>query len=206
MKAHQANAREEGGATGGAAQIRRENPEPVESRGPLPALFLVLFGVFGASGFTYLVQHGGDDFSFAGDERSPQTVAASTEVNGQAVFQASCAPCHQASGLGIPKTFPPLVGSTWLLEDKETPIRIVLLGLQGPIEVNGERYQNTMPALRTLRDAEIAAVLTHERSSWGNQAPEITEEDVRAVRESLAGRTEPWNGGDELLLARRKAP
>ena len=82
-----------------SAQVERENPEPVESRGPLPALFLVLFGVFGASGFTYLVRHGGDDFSFAGDERSPQIVAASTEVSGPAVFQASCAACHQPTGL-----------------------------------------------------------------------------------------------------------
>src|SRR5262249_44250430 len=152
------------------------------------------FGVFGASGFTYLVQHGGDDFSFGGDERSPQIVAAPTQVSGQAVFQASCAACHQATGLGVPKTFPPLVGSKWLLEDKETPIRIVLLGLQGPIEVNGERYQSAMPSLRTLRDEEIAAVLTHERSSWGNQASAITADEVRAVRESLTGRTEPWNG------------
>lgn len=189
-----------------SAQVERENPEPVESRGSLPGLFLVIFGVFGASGFTYLVQHGGDDFSFAGDERSPQIVAASTEVSGPAVFQASCVTCHQATGLGVPKTFPPLVGSTWLLEDKETPIRIVLLGLQGPIEVNGERYHNTMPPLRTLRDEEIAAVLTHVRSSWGNQASPITADDVRAVRGSLAGRTEPWNGGDELTAARRAAP
>lgn len=193
-------------STGGlSVQVRRENPEPLESRGPLPGLFLVLFGVFGAGGFTYLVQHGGNDFSFAGDERSPQTLAPA-EVNGHAIFQASCAPCHQPTGLGVPKTFPPLVGSQWLLEDKETPIRIVLLGLQGPIEVNGERYLNTMPPLRSLRDEEIAAVLTHERSSWGNQAPPISADDVKEVRASLAGRTEPWNGGDELTAARRKTP
>jgi mono/diheme cytochrome c family protein len=198
---------EDRGSTGGvSAQVHRENPEPVESRGPLPGLFLVLFGVFGASGFTYLVQHGGTDFSFAGDERSPQIVATSTEVSGQAVFQSTCAACHQGTGLGVPKTFPPLVGASWLLEDKETPIRIVLLGLQGPIEVNGEHYQSAMPAFRTLRDEEIAAVLTHERSSWGNQAPAITADDVRAVRTSLAGRTEPWKGGDELSAARRKTP
>ena len=72
--------------------------------------------------------------------------------------------------------------------------------------MNGERYNNSMPPLRTLRDEEVAAVLTHVRSSWGNQASEITADDVRAVRASLAGRTEPWNGGDELTAARRAAP
>jgi mono/diheme cytochrome c family protein len=197
---------EDSGAKGGlSVQVERENPEPSESRGPLPGLFLVLFGVFGASGFTYLVQHGGEDFSFAGDERSPQPLAPK-EVSGQSIYQGSCMACHQANGMGVPKTFPPLVGSDWLLEDKETPIRIVLLGLQGPIEVNGERYQNSMPPFRNLRDEEIAAVLTHERTSWGNDAPAITADDVRAVRESLGERTEPWNGGDELKAARRNAP
>jgi len=34
-----------------------------------------------------------------------------------------------------------------------------------------------------LNDAEIAAIATHERSSWGNDAPPVSEEDVKKIRE-----------------------
>ena len=39
--------------------------------------------------------------------------------------------------------------------------------------------------LSKLSDAEIAAITTHERSSWGNDAPEVTEEDVKKIRELI---------------------
>ena len=38
------------------------------------------------------------------------------------------------------------------------------------------------PYLLTLSDADIAAVLTHVRRSWGNQAPAVSELDVLNLR------------------------
>jgi mono/diheme cytochrome c family protein len=103
----------------------------------------------------------------------------------------------------VPKAFPPLVGSPWLLQDKETPIRVVLLGLQGKIDVGGETYAGVMPRFSDqLSDKEIAMILTHERSSWGNAAEAVSEDDVARVRKSLGARTESWNGGDELSALR----
>jgi hypothetical protein len=56
-----------------------------------------------------------------------------------------------------------------------------------------------MPAWGSqLSDAEIAAVITHVRQSWDNDASEVTKEEVATVREQTDGRTAPWQA-DELM-------
>jgi mono/diheme cytochrome c family protein len=108
-----------------------------------------------------------------------------------------CAACHQATGLGMPGAYPPLAGSEWLLNNPEVPIRIVLHGLQGPITVKGTSFNNAMtPFGDQLSDAEIAAVITYERSSFGNHASAITADQVKAVREATKSQTGPWNPKD----------
>lgn len=124
-------------------------------------------------------------------------------AQGGKIYYRSCTGCHQARGEGKPGRYPPLVGTSWLLDDAETPIRLLLLGATGPMEVNGVVYNDVMPNLGvTLSDEEIALVLTYVRSSWGNSAPAITEVDVARVRASLGDRQAPWAGGAELEAAR----
>jgi mono/diheme cytochrome c family protein len=126
---------------------------------------------------------------------------------GERVYQRSCLGCHEARGQGRPGQYPPLAGSTWLTEDVETPIRIMLLGVAGPMEVDGRRYDNVMPNFGvTLTDEDIARVLTFSRRMWGNKASAITVGDVARVRASLEGRHAPWKGGAELLEAKKAAP
>ena len=187
-----------------SAQLRRENPDPHESKNPIPPLYLVFFGGVTAFAFTYLVEHAGKDFAFSGDERSVQVQAKPSNLTGSEIFESKCAACHQKTGVGVPRAFPPLVSSPWLLDDKETPIRIVLLGLEGKIEVGGQSFDGSMPHFADqLTDAEIARVLTHERSSWGNQADAVTEADVTRVRGSLGAKSNPWSA-EELVTARSK--
>ena len=188
--------------SGTTPQLRREYPDPYEARNPIPGLYLVFFGAVAAAGFLYLIEHKGDDLALAGDARSPQT-SAPLERSGSALYQATCAACHQPSGAGVPGAFPPLVSSPWLLEDPETPIRIVLLGVQGKLEVAGHTYDGAMPPFgKQLSDGEIARILTHARGAWGNAAGAISEADVRRVRASLRMRTQSWQGGAELTAAR----
>ncbi|XYH95549.1 c-type cytochrome [Sorangium sp. So ce1128] len=124
-------------------------------------------------------------------------------AQGGKIYHRSCTGCHQVRGEGKPGRYPPLVGASWLLDDKETPIRITLLGVTGPMEVNGALYNDVMPNLGvTLSDEEIALVLTHARSNWGNSAPAITRDEVAKVRASLGDRLEPWAGGAALAAAR----
>lgn len=122
--------------------------------------------------------------------------AAGATVSGAEVFT-RCAVCHQTTGLGVPGAYPPLSGSEWLLNNPEVPIRIVLHGAMGPITVKGTAFNNAMtPFGDQLSDAEIAAVISYERSSWGNAASKITAEQVAAVRAATKSQTTPWNPAD----------
>lgn len=110
---------------------------------------------------------------------------------GQAAFETTCAVCHQASGSGLPGTFPPLAGSEWVKGSPERPIAVVLRGLQGPLKVGGMTYSGSMPP-QPLEDQEIAEILTYVRSSWGNAAGPVTAAQVAAVRKKV-GTGDPWS-------------
>ena len=104
---------------------------------------------------------------------------------GKIVYMQFCLSCHMENGEGVPGLYPPLSETKYVLGDKEWLIKNVLLGQQGPIEVKGEQYNNIMTKLDFLRDKQIAEVLTYVRSNFGNNASPVTEEEVRAVRNSL---------------------
>ena len=117
-------------------------------------------------------------------------------VNGATVYAGACAACHQANGEGSPGLFPPLAGSEYVTGSPERLTRIVLHGLSGPVTVKGTTYNGQMPPWQQLSDAELSALLTYVRSSWGNAAPEIKPEDVAAVRGANADRSGPWTIGE----------
>jgi mono/diheme cytochrome c family protein len=95
--------------------------------------------------------------------------------------------------------FPPLAGSEWVNGDAKTVALILLLGINGKISVAGSAFNGTMPAFgTTLSDAEIAAVASHVRASFGNKSPALTADFVKTERTKLGNRTTPWAGGDEL--------
>ncbi len=101
---------------------------------------------------------------------------------GKTVYNSYCIACHQRDGSGVPGAFPPLKETEWVNGEKETLISVVLNGLQGPIEVNGEQYNNIMTPHDFLSDDEVAAVLTYVRNSFGNSASEVTAEEVADLR------------------------
>ncbi|WP_437819108.1 c-type cytochrome [Sorangium sp. So ce1078] len=163
---------------------------------------IMLIVAFGVLALPWMVLRKLDARSQARSEVA-SGVTAEDLAQGGKIYYRSCTSCHQARGEGKPGRYPPLVGTSWLLEDKETPIRITLLGVAGPMEVNGAMYNDVMPNLGvTLSDEEIALVLTYVRSSWGNSAPGITKDEVAKVRASLGDRVEPWAGGAALSAAR----
>lgn len=122
---------------------------------------------------------------------------------GEATFQQVCAACHQANAQGLAGTFPPLAGSEWVAADPETPIRVVIAGLSGPITVKGATYNSLMPPPPGMDDEKIAAVLTFVRSHFDNKGSAVTKDQVAAVRASLAGHTKPFTA--EELQAQRPA-
>ena len=79
--------------------------------------------------------------------------------------------------------FPALAGNKAVLGDDKYLSNVLLYGLQGQINANGQVYNGVMPAwAASLTDAEIAAVITHIRTSWGNTAPAVAEATVKAER------------------------
>jgi nitrite reductase (NO-forming) len=110
------------------------------------------------------------------------------KLGGQ-VYGRVCFACHQSQGQGLPGTFPPLASSDFLMADEKRAIDIVMNGLRGPVVVNGVTYDSQMPN-PNLNDAEIAAVLSYVRNSFGNKSDVTTLAEVKKFRESLAPRPE----------------
>ncbi len=100
---------------------------------------------------------------------------------GKKVFSTTCFACHQPDAKGIPGIFPPLAGSNFLNANKERAIGIVLHGKTGPVTVNGNQFNNTMPP-QPLTDDQIAAVLTYVYHSFGNSGKTVTKDEVAKIR------------------------
>ena len=121
------------------------------------------------------------------------TTAPQQGPDGKQIFSTTCAACHQATGLGVEGTYPPLAGSDWVNGDDGKLARIILHGLTGPVEVAGETYAGAMPPWGgVLKDADIAAVATYIRSAWGNKAAPVTTAKVAGIRSANASRKTPW--------------
>lgn len=87
-------------------------------------------------------------------------------TRGGELYNKNCAACHQANGAGIPGVFPGLVGSPIATGPVEGHLDIVINGKAG----------SAMAAWGAqLNDLEIAAIVTFERNSWGNDTGDIVQ-------------------------------
>jgi cytochrome c oxidase subunit 2 len=103
------------------------------------------------------------------EERAEAAAQADGEVDGEAVYAANCASCHQANGQGIAGAFPPVAGHTADLvveQGRDYLPLLMLYGLQGAIEVDGTTYNGQMPAWSQLSDEELAAVTNYVVATW----------------------------------------
>ena len=102
-------------------------------------------------------------------------------ASGKSVYTQNCLTCHMADGLGVDGLNPPLAKTDYVLGDKTRLTNVLLNGLKG-VDIDGEEYHNAMPAQTHLTDAQMAAVLTYVRNSFGNKASAVTVADVKAAR------------------------
>jgi len=121
-----------------------------------------------------------------GSGNAPAAPSGGTQVaaagNGATVYTSNCAGCHGAAGAGQPSVAPPLAKNDVVTGDPKKLAHIIKYGLQGAITVSGTKWNGVMPAWSpTLSNADIAAVATYIRSSWGNKAPALTEAVVAGV-------------------------
>ena len=104
-----------------------------------------------------------------------QMKLASAEIDPEKSYNTHCAACHQANGQGIPGAFPSLVGSPVVTGPIAAQLNLVLNGKPGTaMQAFGPK----------LSDEEIAAIVTYQRTSWGNNASKVTAADVQAARQA----------------------
>lgn len=121
------------------------------------------------------------------DGAKPQPVAANDKVMvaGAAIYKDSCAVCHKDSGTGEAHLFPKLAGSAIVQSDDPTTLaHVVLTGAQAAATA-GAVTGPAMPAFDwRLNDAQVAAVLTYIRNSWGNAAAPVAASAVAEQRKA----------------------
>lgn len=180
-------------------QQRREQPEPQEGSRPVPKLVLTVIGVLLAWAVYYLYSSFSPMPASLGDDRVAVDFAVPLTADGGQLYTANCVACHQASGAGVPGVFPPLSKSEWVdASDPGVMIRILLHGIHGPLTVEGAQYNGEMPHFNKLSDEEIAALVTHVRSSFGNAASAADAKTVAQVREETKDQQTPWKGDEDL--------
>ncbi|WP_326537402.1 c-type cytochrome [Pseudorhodoferax sp.] len=120
---------------------------------------------------------------------------------GQAVYDRSCAACHQPGGKGMAGLAPALAGTLGPLlaadDGRRYLAQVLVHGLSGRIVTQGLGFTGVMPGQAALGDAELAAVANYlaRELNDGTAAPYAAEEfarlrgekvshkDLRAVRE-----------------------
>jgi len=200
--------------------VRRENPLMPGGEGSVGVVVLVIASLIlilgggqlfsTANGFSDSI-YVNDNYqpaprpSLGGDDDEGEKVPWIEDwmKDGKKVYN-NCIACHQASGLGIPGQFPPLVGSEWVDGGTSRLGAIMLHGINGPFKVAGQTYNQLMPAWNNLSDEKIAQVVTYVRREFGS-LPEgdegvVTTEMIKAAREQFSDQSGPYTEAQLLAI------
>ena len=103
------------------------------------------------------------------------------------LYEQHCAQCHGDKGQGVANAYPALAGNRAVtMPSTENLVQMVLGGGFSPATTGNPRPFGMPPFVLVLDDSEVADVITHIRSSWGNQAGGITSIQVQRVRGNQA--------------------
>jgi len=138
---------------------------------------------------TYLKEQAQTNSASASANKPSITKSSGNYLNlGAKIYEQHCEQCHQAQGQGVTHAYPALAQNrAVLLSDPTNLVQAVLYGGYPAATTHNPRPFGMPPFVLTLEDREIAAVLTHLRSQWGNQAAEVTPLQVNRIR-ALQGR------------------
>ena len=102
-------------------------------------------------------------------------------VQGERLYEQHCANCHQQDGSGLGRIYPPLNESDFMEENFEEVICLIRNGISGEIIVNGQQYNQAMPAIPTLTDLEVAEIATYIYNTWDHQRGLIEVNDAAKI-------------------------
>lgn len=182
-----------------------DTKKPTEGLFPIPALIFLLSGIIMFFGGGYVSnnfkEYGVNAFNidFIGKHNGDSNPTIQTLGNGKNIYLMQCQQCHQSEGLGLPGVYPPLSESPWLNDDGERIVKLLLFGMNGPLQLMGKNYNGNMPSFGALRDIEINSVVNYIRDEWGNNDLSVDENLVKNIRDKYSNRSFPWTP-EELLL------
>ncbi len=121
------------------------------------------------------------EFLYKREEKKQAGSSQTKELDGLTLYTANCQSCHQANGEGLPGAFPPLKGSPVVLDNNpELMVDIIMNGYDATTNYG------VMAAVGTnanLSPEEVAAIMNHEKTSWGNKATKVTPEEIKKIME-----------------------
>ncbi len=197
------------------AILLREKQEPSEGFSPMPLFLLGIISALILVCAIYVVHYRGDFDPLVYDHRydaeaaklaasGPKVLTPEQFVAAGKRHYTTCVACHQATGLGVAGVYPPLAGSEWVTGNEQRLVRVLLHGLNGPVQVKGNTYNGLMPAFGKVpgggynwSNEKIAQVLSYVRQEWGNTAGPITTEQVAEILKAESARAKAWTQ-DEL--------
>ncbi len=135
---------------------------------------------------------------------SPATTVKAPEAAvmqaGRAIWEDDCSACHRMDGEGVAGMFPRLKGNPNLQQDDPTTVLHFILAGVRRSATDKAPTRFGMPAFAwKLDDAQVAAVATYARNSWGNSAPAVGADQVAELRKKVdlkAGRHEVVHKSD----------
>jgi len=108
---------------------------------------------------------------------------AQSRRRGEKLYAQHCADCHGDAGEGRPPAGPALAGNRALtMGSVVNPVRILLYGGYPPGTAGNPRPFGMPPFSGRLSDEEIADVLSHARTAWGNEARAVAPREVATQR------------------------
>ncbi|SDD29818.1 Cytochrome C oxidase, cbb3-type, subunit III [Algoriphagus faecimaris] len=99
-------------------------------------------------------------------------------IAGKSLYDSYCANCHQVDGIGLGKLIPPIKESDYFKASVHRTVWLIRHGQKGEIVVNGETYDQPMPANPSLKPLEIAQITTYLYNIWGEQKGVISSSEV----------------------------
>lgn len=104
---------------------------------------------------------------------------------GARLYMQHCIACHQRNGEGVPGVQPALAGTPVTIGDPAELAAWVMYN-QRPATLPAGKYRGVMPQFAYLSDTDLAALLTHVRTNFGNSASPVTPDQIAQVRAARA--------------------
>jgi mono/diheme cytochrome c family protein len=120
-----------------------------------------------------------------GDGAPPATTATAPPSPGARLYLQNCVACHQRNGEGVRGVQPSLAGTVVTIGDPEALLAWLMYGVRPETLPKGQ-YRGVMPQFAYLSDADLAALTTYIRTSFGNSASAVGPDLVQKVRAAHA--------------------